>query len=89
MSLSLAVGFSTAPGKPGLRRKQVQLASTRPDPAPWWRKGCCGVWPLNTTSRSRGLPELPGAKSCGGIAKDLSAEALLYQSPGVEVLCCS
>lgn len=88
MSLSLAAGFSAVPGKPGLRRKQGQLASTRPNPAPRWRKGCCGVWPQDTTSRPWGLPELPGAKSCGGIAKDLSAEALLCQSPRAEVLCC-
>lgn len=39
-------------------------------------------------SRSQGLPEPPQAKNGGGIAKDLSAEALLCQSPGVEVLCC-
>lgn len=39
-------------------------------------------------SKSQGLPELPRAKNCGGIAKNLSAEALPCQSPGLDVACC-
>lgn len=66
--------FSTAPGKLGLGKDWMQSATACPQACPKWRKGCCGVWPQNIISRSQGLPELPWAKNCNGIAKDLSAE---------------
>lgn len=78
-------GLLSSPRKTGVEER---LGAACQHVSPRWRRGRGGVWPQNVISRSQGLPGLPRAKNCGGIAKDLSAEALRCQSPGAEVLCC-